>query len=34
MKVTIKKGWSKKSKQAIFAMIIGVIAIIAVVILD
>jgi hypothetical protein len=34
MKVTVKEGWSNKSKQAIFAMIVGVIAIIAVVILD
>lgn len=34
MKVTVKEGWSNKSKQAIFAMIVGVIAIIAVIILD
>jgi len=34
MRITIKEGWSNKSKQAIFAMAIGVIAIIAVVILD
>ena len=34
MKITVKEGWSDKSKQAIFAMIIGAIAIIAVVILD
>ena len=34
MKVTVKEGWSEKSKMAILAMIVGVIAIIAVVILD
>jgi len=34
MKVTIKEGWSDKSKQAIFAIIIGLAAIVAVVILD
>jgi hypothetical protein len=34
MKITVKEGWSNKSKQAIFAMIVGAIAIIAVVILD
>ena len=34
MKVTVKEGWSEKSKMAVLAMIVGVIAIIAVVILD
>ena len=34
MKVTVQEGWSEKSKMAIFAMIGGLIAIIAVVILD
>jgi len=34
MKITVKEGWSEKSKMAIFAMIGGAIAIIAVVILD
>ena len=34
MKVTVKEGWSEKSKMAIIAMIGAGIAIIAVVILD
>jgi hypothetical protein len=34
MKITVKEGWSEKSKMAIFAMIASVIAIVAVVILD
>ena len=34
MKITVKEGWSEKSKMAIFAMIGSIIAIIAVVILD
>jgi hypothetical protein len=34
MKVTVKEGWSEKSKMAILAMIASAIAIIAVVILD
>lgn len=34
MKVTVKEGWSEKSKMAILAMIAGAMAIIAVVILD
>ena len=34
MRITIKKGWSEKSKQAMLAIVIGVITIIAVVILD
>jgi hypothetical protein len=34
MKITVKEGWSEKSKMAVLAMIVGVIAIIAVVILD
>jgi hypothetical protein len=34
MRITVKEGWSDKSKQAIVAMIIGAIAIIAVVVLD
>ena len=34
MRITIKEGWSEKSKQAIFAIVIGLVTIIAVVILD
>ena len=34
MKVTVNEGWSEKSKMAIGAIAVGVIAIIAVVILD
>ncbi len=34
MKVTVNEGWSEKSKMAIVAMAISVIAIVAVVILD
>lgn len=34
MKVTVKEGWSEKSKMAILAMGVGVIAIIAAVALD
>jgi hypothetical protein len=34
MKITVKEGWSEKSKMAILAMTVGAIAIIAVVILD
>jgi len=34
MKITVKEGWTEKSKMAIFAMITSVIAIIAVIILD
>ena len=34
MKITVKEGWSEKSKMAMLAMIVGAIAIIAVVILD
>jgi hypothetical protein len=34
MKITVKEGWSEKSKMAIFAMIASVIAIVAVIILD
>jgi hypothetical protein len=34
MKITVKEGWSEKSRMAIFAMIASVIAIIAVIILD
>jgi hypothetical protein len=34
MKITVKEGWTEKSKMAIFAMIASVIAIIAVIILD
>jgi hypothetical protein len=34
MKVTVKKGWSEKSKQAILAIAIGLVTIVAVVILD
>ena len=34
MRVTVKEGWSDKSKQAIMAIVIGVVTIIAVVVLD
>jgi hypothetical protein len=34
MKVTVKEGWSEKSKMAIAAIAVGVIAIIAAVMLD
>jgi|GEM_PF-6497793 len=34
MRITIKEGWSEKSKQAMLAIVIGVVTIIAVVILD
>jgi len=34
MKVTVKEGWSEKSKLAIMAIVGSLIAIIAVVILD
>ncbi len=34
MRITVKEGWSEKSKMAIVAMIVSVVAIIAVVILD
>ena len=34
MKITVKEGWSEKSKMAVLAMIVSAIAIIAVVILD
>jgi hypothetical protein len=34
MKITVKEGWSEKSRMAILAMAVGAIAIIAVVILD
>jgi hypothetical protein len=34
MKITVKEGWSEKSRMAIFAMIASVIAIVAVIILD
>ena len=34
MKVTVKEGWSEKSKMAILAMIGSLVAIIVVVILD
>jgi len=34
MKITIKEGWSEKSKMAVFAIIGSLIAIIAVVISD
>jgi len=34
MKVTVKEGWSEKSKWSIFAIIGSLVAIIAVVILD
>jgi hypothetical protein len=34
MKITVKEGWSEKSKMAMIAMIGGAIAIIAIVILD
>ncbi len=34
MKITVKEGWSEKSRMAIFAMIASVIAIVVVIILD
>jgi len=34
MKITVKEGWSEKSKYAIIAMIFSLVAIIAVVVLD
>ena len=34
MRITVKKGWSEKSKQAILAIVIGLVTIIVVVILD
>jgi len=34
MKITVKDGWTEKSKMAIFAMMAGVLVIIAVIILD
>lgn len=34
MRITVKEGWSEKSKYAIIAMIGSLVAIIAVVILD
>ncbi len=34
MKITVKEGWSEKSKMAIIAMVGSVMAIIAVVMLD
>ncbi|MFB5598231.1 MAG: hypothetical protein ACE5RJ_04360 [Nitrosopumilaceae archaeon] len=34
MRVTVKEGWSEKSKMAVFAIIGSLVAIIAVVILD
>ena len=34
MKITVKEGWTEKSKMAIFAMMASVMAIIAVIILD
>ena len=34
MKVTVKQGWSEKSKLAIIAMMGSMIAIIAVIVLD
>jgi hypothetical protein len=34
MKITVKEGWNKKSKMAIAAMVISIIAIIAVILLD
>jgi hypothetical protein len=34
MRVTVKEGWSEKSKYAIIAMIVSIVAIIAVVLLD
>jgi hypothetical protein len=34
MKITVKEGWSEKSRMAIFAMIVSVVAIVAVIILD
>jgi hypothetical protein len=34
MKITVKEGWSEKSRMAIFAMIVSAVAIVAVIILD
>jgi hypothetical protein len=34
MKITVKEGWSEKSKMAIIAMIVSMAAIIAVIVLD
>jgi len=34
MKITVKEGWSEKSRMSIFAIIASVIAIVAVIILD
>jgi len=34
MKITVKEGWSEKSKLAIIAIIVSMVAIIAVVVLD
>ena len=34
MKITVKEGWSEKSKMAVLAMIGSLIVIIAIVILD
>ena len=34
MRVTVKEGWSEKSKYAIIAMIASLVAIIAVIVLD
>ena len=34
MKITVKEGWSEKSKQAILAIVIGLVTIVAVIILD
>ena len=34
MKITVKEGWSEKSKLAVIAIIVSLIAIIAIVILD
>jgi len=34
MKITVKEGWSEKSKMAILAIAVGIIAIVAAVALD
>ena len=34
MKITVKDGWTEKSKMAVFAMVVSVLMIIAVIILD
>jgi hypothetical protein len=34
MEITVNKGWTEKSKMAIFAMLASVLVIIAVIILD